>query len=110
MKRGRKPKNADQFKADPIPRTGEPCHHCGGSGKIEIPNEDGGGSTEHVCEWCGGTGIESASRDARLTAQDISDEMLAEICGEIGCAPKAWGFQDPKAIVAASFNVTLRHV
>lgn len=110
MKRGRKPKNHDQFKAEPIPRTGQPCHHCGGSGKIEIPNEDGDGFTEEVCSWCGGTGIESASRDARLTAEDVTAEMIAEIAGEIGYTPRAWGHLEPGSIIAAAYNVVSRHV
>ena len=102
--------DSDEFKADLIPRTGRPCHHCGGSGNIEVPNEDGDGFTEETCAWCNGTGIEAASKDLAYTAEDVTAEMLSEICGEIGYTPKAWGFIQPESIVAASANVLFRHL
>jgi hypothetical protein len=97
MKKRGRPSIKDR--ANPIPKTGDPCKVCLGTGTIE--EEDGSTTT---CEWCGGSGIDPGE-DIALTFDQITAEDLSGVSAEVGYHPPAWGYVDPRALIAASVNV-----
>jgi len=106
-RRGRPPKQDIRAHiAEPIPKAGDPCKVCGGTGQLEDLDEDGNPTGKFsTCDWCGGTGIEPGEDEIAIKEGQVADEDIAAIAAEVGYHPPAWGFVDPKKLAAACVNV-----
>jgi phage/plasmid primase-like uncharacterized protein len=91
--------------AEPIPKAGDPCRVCGGTGLLEDHDEDGNVTDILNCEWCNGSGIEPGEDEIAIEEDQVTDDDILAIAAEVGFHTPAWGFVDPKKIAAACVSV-----
>jgi len=106
-RRGRPPKQDISAQiAEPIPKAGDPCKVCFGTGHLEDVDNDGNSTGKFsTCEWCNGSGIEPGEDEIAIKEGQVTGEDILAIAAEVGYHPPAWGFVDPKKIAAACVNV-----
>jgi hypothetical protein len=81
----------------------EPCPVCD-AGWIEIEEEDENGeitTRREQCDYCHGTGLMPVGA---FEPDDVSDADIAAIERSLGYTTRAWGFIDPRMVIAAVAN------